>query len=234
MGDNIEGIARWSGTKPQSDHGSGDYVIELSRHAKHGMVYEVGWQKLMANGTSLAQVERRLYLLKDPESRWRFIGEGPEESNCKTGRGSSGTTRVTAQVSWDNGRSLPCRIEFRVTHRDMEWVPCDDEPRGLRPDRVLFDEWTLDGSSAKARRVSVRSYLRSEPGDTLGTIAAHLSAWTVGADDREKKPKIARIWREGVNRLNPTLGPLSAPVPPGSKIWVVTYQELFDALKADK
>jgi len=63
MGDNLKCVAKLQPERPASDHGAGTFAITLADHDDFGTVYEIGWQKLMAKGSSLAQEGRRLYLL---------------------------------------------------------------------------------------------------------------------------------------------------------------------------
>jgi len=47
MGDNLKGVAHLRNERPMSDHGSGDYAVMLAENDQYGVVYEIGWQKLL-------------------------------------------------------------------------------------------------------------------------------------------------------------------------------------------
>jgi hypothetical protein len=225
MGDNLKGVARLRDDRPASDHGSGDYAVVLAESDQYGTVYEIGWQKLMANGTSLAQVERRLYLLKDRDNKWTFLGEGPGNSRGKIGGRGGYSTTSTPSVMWMENPGVPCRIAFAIENRNYEWASDDDPPGELRRDLVLLEEMALDGSSRQPRRITTRPLIRVEQGDTLEALVEHLSSWTLGWErgDDEKRGRIRGVCREALIRLNPGIDFES--LIPGAKVAVLTYAE---------
>lgn len=231
MGDNLKGLARLQSSKPTSDHGSGDYAIALAESDQHGTVYEVGWQKLMANGTSLAAVERRFYLLKDREGRWTLLGEGPEESRGKSGSRRASSTASTPRVEWIDSIRIPCHIAFAVVEQNDEWAGCDDPPRTLRRTLVLHEDLVLDGTTKELRPLTPRPYVRVAPGDNLTALVEHLASWIPGWESvsKEKLQRIHGVWREGLLRLN--TGMDFEHLIPGSKIEVLTYAEIMKWLR---
>lgn len=234
MGDNLDGIARLQSEKPSfPDGSSGDYAIALMESDQHGTVYEVGWQKLMANGTSLARDGRRLYFLRDPTGTWAFLGEGPEDDQGKIG-GRRGYSRTSVpRVVWAKTGELPCNIEFVVEHRDYEILTEDDLDAGKteRRNLVLYDELVLDGGSRRLGPVSPRPFLRVAQGDNLGSLIEHLSCWTLGWEDgtQEERQRIRQMWRDALLRLNPSVD-FEARLEPETKIAVLTYAETVGLL----
>jgi len=154
MGDNLEGRPRLVAGKPTSDHGSGDYVLVLETDDRCGTVYEVGWQKLMANGTSLAIEERRIYFRRTREGGWELLGEGPAEGHGKTGPGESHQTRSVPRVVWTGDPACSCRIEFLLEHRDYRWATEADGQifnRELPPVTVRYEHAALDSASRQLK-----------------------------------------------------------------------------------
>jgi hypothetical protein len=147
MGDNLVARPQLVAQKPTSDHGSGDYVVELATDERCGAIYEVGWQKLMANGTSLEIEERRLYFRWTRGGAWEFLGEGQGEGQGKSGPGASHVTRSVPKVTWSGDSSCSCRIEFLMEHRDYRWwteADGEDFNRDLPPVTVRYERATLD------------------------------------------------------------------------------------------
>ncbi|MGO8930875.1 MAG: hypothetical protein ACLQU3_28800 [Limisphaerales bacterium] len=231
MGDNLKGGARVQPEKPKSDHGSGDYAITLAENERHGTVYEVGWQRVMANGTGHAEVERRLYLLRNPFGSWTFLGEGPEESRGKTGGRRGSSTASTPQVVWVQTNEMTCRIYFAIEERGYEWASDDDPPGKLRKDLVLYEDMVLGAGSQRLRRLTCRPYLRVAQGDTLGALVEHLSSWTLGWETggKDERQNIERVWRQALFRLNPSID--FEDLIPGTKMAVLTYAETVELLR---
>lgn len=112
MGNNLHGVATLHPTVPVADNDAGvmgDYAVIKSTNPRFGTVYEIGWQKLMANGTCLCNFNRRIYVLKDGQDRWHFLGEGPAAGS---GRGFEST--MEAKVVWDGSitNANPLQIQF--------------------------------------------------------------------------------------------------------------------------
>ncbi len=231
MGHNVPGKARLMGTKPTSDHGSGDYAIVLSENPQHGTVYEVGWQKEMANGTSLAEVQRRLYLLKDRKGRWVFLGEGPEVYWGRSGWREMEGTYGEANIVWESRNGLPCRVEFFITN-----VKRERAHEGVQlnlPTLETREEGELDGSSKVMRVRTPRPYVLVQDGEPLSDIVERLSVWTLGWDDENKDSKvnatIRDMWRKSILRLNP--GIEKSRIDSHMKVWLPTYVESLEYRK---
>jgi len=234
MGENLRGVARVCAAVPVSDHGAGDYAVVKGEHPRFGTVYEIGWERLMANGTSLAAFGRRLYLLRDHAGRWRFLGEGPEEGHGKCGGFVGYSTCNEARVVWTNapGSKMPVEIRFVQEQRDSEWRRDDDAAVPLRRDQVVYAEAVLGGKfPAPLRWTTQRPYLLSGEGDSFEGLVEHLASWTLGwnSERKETRRNIVRMWRRGLARLNPGL--LRGSLMTGTRVNVLTYAETVSLLR---
>ena len=219
MGYNLKAVAPVLETKPTGDNGSGDYAIVLSHRAGLGTVYEIGWQDLLANGTSLAETERRLYVLKDSGGKYRFIGEGPGEGHGKNGYLTMFAIRQEARVTWAKDSQAPCRIDFMVETKDDQWSSGDDPP-GFVPKRtkVEYEDMTLDADSKTAIGTGKGRYVVAGKEDNLNTITELLASWTTGWEPGKpgERQKILEKWRSALRRLNPELDRIA--IEPGAKV----------------
>src|SRR5690242_6621280 len=144
MGNNLHGVAPLHRTVPVADNDAGvigDYAVIKSANPRFGTVYEIGWQKLMANGTCLCEFNRRLYILHDRKDRWHFLGEGPAE-----GHGHNGNTIVESKVVWNDlmTNEIPLQLQFHCidTSHDNQGEHVTNSP----PDVFTTNDYVLAGN----------------------------------------------------------------------------------------
>jgi hypothetical protein len=149
MGHNLRGVATLHEAVPVANNDAGvigEYAVVKSVDPRFGTVYEIGWQKLMANGTCLCEENRRLYVLEDRAKRWHFLGEGVGQGNDK-GPGSAGFTEVESRVVWteSNAPDLPVQIRIIVKETEMELEGEGAGNSNPRPDQTTYEEYILAG-----------------------------------------------------------------------------------------
>jgi hypothetical protein len=240
MGNNLRGVATLHKTVPIADNDAGEigeYAVVKSSNPKFGTVYEIGWQKLMANGTCLCEDNRRIYVLKDRANQWHFIGEGIGDSSGKSGIEDDGTS-VDARVVWMKSKTndLPFQIQFVCQNCETE---ASDAPDFVpRPGLVTYDEYILAGTfPAPLRRTTDRSYLLAEKGDTFDKFVEHCAEWDNGwnvwpdAGQKIKNERIIEMWRAGLAQLNPQL-PKTGNIKEGTRVQLLTYAETINRLDA--
>lgn len=224
MGSNLRGVARLHEKVPTHDSGSGDYAIVFSTDPELGTVYEVGWQKLMANGTSLQQTERRLYILHKRDGDWVFLGEGVPEKAGKSGGGLSYATTVATKVEWDDQSDPPVKVLLTVRRHRYEWNNGghpDFEPR--RP-RTEDRDVVLDKHSADLRWWTAPPYVRALQGDTIEGLSRHLASWTNVWEINSRRPELRErmldVWRKQLALLNPDIP--GGPIRKGTAVRIPT------------
>ena len=240
MGRNLRGVATLHKTVPVADNDAGvigDYAVAKSINSKFGTVYEIGWQKLMANGSCLCEDNRRLYVWKDRANQWRFIGEGIGDSTGKSGIEDDGIS-VDARVVWVKSKTndLPFQIQFVCQNCETE---ASDAPNFVpRPGLVTYDEYILAGTfPAPLRRTTDRSYLLADTGDTFDKIVEHCAEWDnfwnrwPEGEQKIQNERIIEMWRTGLAQLNPQL-PKTGNIKQGTRVQLLTYAETVDRLNA--
>jgi hypothetical protein len=235
MGSNLRGVARLHEKIPTHDTGSGDFAVVLATDPRLGTVYKVGWQKLMANGTSLQQTERRLYLLRKRGGDWVFLGEGVSEKAGKMGYGRSYATTVAARVEWKNRSDPPARVLLTITRHDYEWNTGGAHPSfEARRRRMECRDIVLDGHSADLRWQTASPYVRALQGDTIEGLSRHLASWTNVWEMNAKRPKLRErmlnVWRKQLALLNPDLP--DGPIRKGTAVRIPTYAVVRNAFEA--
>ncbi len=243
MGNNLHGVANEQKTVPVAKNDAdeiGEYAVVKSIHPRFGTVYEIGWQKLMSNGTCLCEDNRRLYVLQDPAGDWHFIGEGVGEGHGKSGGQTGEFNTAESRVVWTGlkNQDVPVQIQFIQKTTWMEWAG-DGDAFVPRPDWTTYDEYVLAGKfPAALRRTTEHSYLLTEEGDTFEKIADHCAEWCPdwGFDPTDpgaslRKKQVLKIWRTALAQLNPKLtqrGNLRA----GTRVQILSYGEMVDRLAA--
>jgi hypothetical protein len=144
MGNNLRGVATLQREVPVAHNDAGiigEYAVVKSTNPRFGTVYEIGWQKLMANGTCLCEFNRRLYVLNDRKDRWHFLGEGPAE-----GESHYGGTTMESKVAWDNSTTneFPLRIRFHSIDTDHD--NRIDGDANSQPDVVTTNDYVMAGT----------------------------------------------------------------------------------------
>ncbi len=229
MGNNLHGVASLMGKVPAPVGDAeiyGDFAVGKSSHPAHGTVYEIGWQKLMANGTSLQEGNRRLYLLQDPAGQWHFLGEGPVDQHGKSGYNQGERNDVESAVVWTNlpPPALPVEIHFVVKNTHREWSS-DDNPVAARPDLSTYEDYVLSAPfPGQLQRATARPYTISEKGDTFDELARRNTAWESDAIKTSAKLFYQHLWLDGLARLNPALPP-AAILPVGTKVQLLNQAE---------
>ncbi len=208
------------------------YALVKSTDPKGGTVYEIVWQSTMSGGTSLAESERHLFVLRDGKGRWRFIGEGPSGGHGKMGYCKAWSSAVDARVKWTKRADTPVRIHFVATSAEYEWASSDmlqaDPTAGdaMRDELKTRLDWVLDGKlPTTLRKITGRPYILARPGDTFNKVVRHLSSWSsgwrgnLGKGDR----RIEAVWKRELTRLNPKLP--TGNIPKGTRINLLTHAE---------
>lgn len=244
MGRSPRAVAVLQEKRPEANNDAGlveDYAVLLAHDPGFGDVYEIGWQKSMADGTGHAVELRLLYLWRDRAHRWRFLGEGLSDGQSKTGPDTGTSTRSTASVVWRPGDDGTASVEVRFTteSRDYAWrTPATEESETApRPDLVKRCDWILAGDfPATLRMVGSRPYLLAESGDTLRKIAERNGAWqpgwAEGPDKTAQKTRVLALWRRTLRRMNPGLP--AGRIPAGTRVELpndAEYQKIREAVR---
>jgi hypothetical protein len=229
MGHNLRGVAKLVTQVPEPDEHDiyGEYALAKASDAAHGTVYEIGWQKLTANGTCLCEENRRLYVLQDGQGHWHFLGEGPPAGQGKSGGNQGGGDEVESSVVWTSAKSsnLPVEIHFTIKETRDEWSTSDDEDFHPRPDLVSCVDYVLAGPfPGQVRRTTSHPYVLAEPGDTLDKIAQLNAVWEDDWMKTSAKKFYEQTWRDGLARLNPELAH-DAALTPGAKVQLLNQAE---------
>jgi hypothetical protein len=214
---------------PHNDAGIiGEYEVVKSVNPRFGTVYEIGWQKLMANGTCLCEENRRLYVLEDRANQWRFLGEGIAEGNDKS-HYLPGFTSVESRVVWTNSKTHDLPVEIRIIVKDttMEVAGEGDANSTPRPDWTTCREYVLGGPfPAAMRRTTERPYLLTEKGDTFDKIVLRSAQWCSEWGDDSNAPtvkahreEVLKMWRTDLARLNPQL-PETGNIKEGTRVQI--------------
>jgi hypothetical protein len=230
-GRNRFSVATLHDQAPHSDGGE-TYAVALSSNKNAGMVYEIGWQREMGNGSAHPEFGRLIYVLKDPAGQWHFLGEGPEEGGER-----GGGQMVTSRVTWDTAPTnrLPLKIQF--VSETVENGYQNNDPR--TNSFITYEECVLAGAfPAKLRPTTTHPYLLAEAGDTFDKIVKHCVDWRPdwgyapnNLRDRERRKNLDALWRAALAKLNPKL-PQHGEIKTGTRIQVLTYAEVFDQLES--
>jgi len=215
---------------PVHDGGSGDYAVAKSHHPAAGTLYEVGWQSIRSAGSSAATEERRLYLLRDRNGRWHFVGEGPGPRASKFGYNVDCLRLVESALTWTGVPDRPVRIEFTVRDSRTEGgeMPEDRVPRRRRDE---YSRAVLDATMPAALQwIDDRPYMLAQKGDTFDGIVSHLATWTIGWDTNrgDGGKRIIEMWAGGLPALNPGLP--RGEIPEGTRIRLLKYVETLERL----
>jgi len=230
MGHNLRGVAKLMPKVPEPEYDGeicGDYAIVKTSHPAFGTVYEIGWEKLMANGSGHDAENRKLYILQDRRGQWCFLGEGVSAGQGRNGAGEQDSNDVESKVVWIAAQPPNFPVEIQFTEKDTCEEPDreEDESYQPKPDFVTYDDYVLVAPfPAQLRRTTSRPYALAAPGDTLEKIARLNAAWE--ADELKPSAEVyfEQIWREGLTRLNPSL-PLTAALAPGTKVQLLNFDE---------
>ena len=215
---------------PVHDGGSGRYAVVKSRHPVAGTLYEIGWESIQSSGSSGAIEEKRLYLLRDGNGRWHFVGEGPGPGVGKSGYNVTYLCSVESAVTWTNVPDGPIRIEFTVRDSRTEGgeMPEDRVPRRRRDE---YSRAVLDGTMPAALQwIDDRPFMLAQKGDTFDGIVSHLATWTIGWDTNrgDGGKRIIEMWAGGLAALNPGLP--RGEIPEGTRIRLLKYVETLERL----
>jgi hypothetical protein len=186
--------------KPESDRGSGNYVLALSRGPGGAVLVEVGFQRW----SNLCHDDRRLYFIEDREGAWTFLGEGLDESG---GHGS--WSKVEREVEWTGRAEAPVRIRFTresfesESQEDWQWIG-----------ETVHRDAVLDGPPPASLAALGREYVLAREGDGLDAVAVRLF--------RPGDP-ILLPWRLGLLQVNPDLP--EDGIPAGTRVPLPTASE---------
>jgi hypothetical protein len=217
------------------------YAVAKSHHPKFGTVYELGCctETDSLSGTMHARELQRFYVARDRAGIWHFLGKGPA-SGTSSGAGQKGTRTMVESTSlqWGEVGWLPVTIEFEVRTIQCAFNPdASSAPdletrqrsrlRAVEPGDVHEEDTCVDVD---------RPYLVAASGDTLQTIAAHLSLWCPGGGwqpyDERSKAEHARatpLWQRELRRLNRGLS--SGEIPAGTRIELLTLAEADEVFR---
>jgi hypothetical protein len=225
-----------SSDRPSPNDGGdyGNYAVIIARNPSVGVVYEIGWQEEMGDGTGHPIYARRIYLLKDVSARWRFLGEGPEEGSCK-----GSWSRSQVQVTWESPSSsqyLPLQIRFVSEITDGPYRPSEYRPDG---EFISYEENVLAGDfPAKLRSLTGHPYTLTTPHETFEQVVALCTDWSLdweydpqNADDRARRKNLWQAWRAALRQLNPQR-PEVGPIKEGTHVAVLNHGEIFDRVEA--
>jgi hypothetical protein len=242
-GNNLHGVADMQKTVPVAKNDAdeiGEYAIVKSAHPRFGKVYEIGWQKLMANGTCLCEDNRRLYVLQDRTGQWYFIGEGVGEGHGKSGGHTGEFNSAESRVVWMGSKNQDLPVEIQIIQKTtwMEWAG-DGDAFVPRPDWTTYDEFVLAGAPpAVLRRTTEHPYLLAEKGDTFDKIAERCAEWCPewGFDPTEpntsvRHKQVLKLWRTALTQLNPKL-PQNGNIRASTRVQILSYGETVDRLAA--
>ncbi|MBI4601959.1 MAG: hypothetical protein HY721_08360, partial [Planctomycetes bacterium] len=197
-------VVTLSDEKPDHDHGPGDYAVVLAEDPGTGVLYEIGWQQDW-QGTAHSFEGRRLYLLKDRQRGWRFIGEGPAETGSSW-HSISHAVDVRCEVEWTHRTEAPVRLRFLEVR--SYW-----NGEGAQViERTTYRDGVLEGETPARLQEIAWEYLIAEEGDTVDRIASRLAR---GTDDEELSEL---TWRICLLEMNPDLP--EGPMPAGTRLWV--------------
>jgi len=226
-GTNLRGNAKPQTTSPQPESDAelyGEYAFIRGANPDAGTVYEVGWQRLMANGTCLCEGSRRIYLFEDLAHHWHFVGEGPEVGQGKEGGNEmQGTDLDYISVEWTNDHSaVPLKIHIVMKNLKYEWATEEQTDFVPRPDYVTYTDYTLSAPPNPPEPDSA-PYLITKPGDTFDKILHYVARWEPESDDRALP-----FWRFELPQLNPGLP--QGDIPAGTHIKLLRYGDLIDRI----
>jgi len=129
--------------KPSPSDGGyyGDYAIVKSTNKHCGAVYEIGWQDEMSDGNAHPIFGRRIYLFKDKNNHWHFLGEGPKE-----GAERGWEITVESSVEWDNSKTNKIPLQIQLRCEDTEYpVGYEADDTNRPPDVTRTNEYLLAG-----------------------------------------------------------------------------------------
>jgi len=129
--------------KPMPNDGDyyGSYSVVKAANRHYGVVYEIGWQDEMSEGNAHPIFSRRIYLFKDKNNHWHFLGEGPSE-----GAERGWESIVESSVEWQDSKQNEIPLQIRFHREDIESSTgylADETNRP--PDVTTTDEFVLAG-----------------------------------------------------------------------------------------
>lgn len=194
----------------------GDYARRLASDARFGTVYQLGWQGEISGGTNLFSPNRAVFLLRDPQLRWRVIGQGIEEGVGKAGYPVCWRCGAEYRVRWTGDPSDPAAVEITVTHSLCE---VGEEQSGA-PTLATHRDGVLVRRPEFGVKWTGREHVRAEPGDTLEAIASRLAWWDSCSIRREApgRREAAARWAGTLRELNPGVG--AGELPAGARLFV--------------
>jgi hypothetical protein len=211
----------------EDGHEIDGYAVVLDRHPRAGTVYEVGWERQMANGVAHPVELRKIYLLRDPGGRWQFLGEG-----CSDYCDRENESEAHARVEWVETKSGPIpEVRFVTTDDDHGHFTNEDNVSADWRDVVMHEEHVLAAPfPAQLRETTTHPYLVAEFGDTFDKIVEHLiehqHGWMHDDSPEPEKTAAREMCRAVLCRLNPGLP--AGVLATGTKVQVLSYGELVD------
>jgi hypothetical protein len=224
-GQSLEGIAHLNKGKPVHDSGAGHYAIIFAQNDNRGIMYEVGWQDQMGEGTNRSQGERRLYVLKEITGKWFFMGEGPSECSAKgLNFREYFSSSFRANVIWKPDRNPPCKINFQVRFNDF------DNNKGGKHEKNIYNDCVLDGTTEYTKKLCEREYYICEENENLQSIIAIMAPWESEWDNNRtgERDKILEMWRTYLINLNPGVDFTS--IKSGTRLNLPTHREIYEYL----
>ena len=186
------------------DSDAGNWAIVVSSHASTGTLYEIGWETRLPRGEGKWVEARRLFVLRDRNNHWRFVGEGPGD---RWGRPAPGRVTHTTQdyrIRWTSDPAAPLAI--RVTSRQESFVEdkADERLARLYPPLTVLHDGVLAGALPARFERKGRPYVRLDAGTSLESLAARLTAWKLAADaDLAQRQTAVAAVRMALAKLNP-------------------------------
>jgi hypothetical protein len=183
----------------------------------------------MGGGTGHPLEEKLLYVLKDKNRQWQFMGEGESNGSGKSGAMDCFQSFTPATEVLPNARS-PFGLEIHFTsERDDSECGRGDPRFAPRQMRIEYQDGILDGRTAEVQWS--RPYVKAMAGETFDSIAHHLATWSLvwsteippSPTDIERHMKIEEWWRQELIRLNP--GIRNGDVAEGTIFRIPTYAE---------
>ena len=210
--------------KSDSDHGGGDYAQVILRDRDHDL-YEIGIQS-EGLGSGLPVDERRIYVLRSPDGRWRFVGEGLPESSGKCGPLCSGSG-ADAHARLTGHPRAPVIIEFTTT-RSSALV--GEGVESAYPMLGIHREALLDGPLPAKLRWLTDPYVSIDtPGDTLGAVIQRYTYWELNGaseDFAKYSLKEAARFKRLAEQRNPAL--LHGMLPVGTIVHLPSREEFVN------
>ena len=196
--------------------------VIVTRDPKRGVVYRAHWPRL-SEGRGRYDIDRVLYFLCDVEHRWRFIGEGPQETNDRSNVDHGQTSAIEQTVRWTDDPAAPVEIHCveRTIHGPV--ILAEDDPGP--PELEVRHNCTLSGKLPATTRSEQDVYVAIDKDEAFDALARRIAMWqtsflydsnssrrnaivaAVSRMLRESNPGISAIVRAGtIVRFQPDMG----------------------------